>query len=209
MCQRLPWARHTKIRFFLSFLIQQVSSSADSVSCLFYRFIPLYFDLLFSILFLTATATDCIKYHATMLYIRDVWPFLIIFVVLLVFALSNQVSEASKYINEGKFCKRPSGPSTTVTRDLLGFCNIRNNSLSPAFRLPCWQALLRGVSAGELPLRLERGYVRIKWSLSKCKSLSESKMLCSRTQHNEPGLGPILKSSDHEQGFKSYFEIEI
>ena len=65
-----------------------------------------------------------------MLYIRDVWPFLIILVVLLVFALSYQVSEASEYINEGKICKRPSGPSTMVTRDLLGFFNIRNNSLS-------------------------------------------------------------------------------
>ena len=63
-----------------------------------------------------------------MLYIGDVWPFLIILVVLLVFALSNQVSEASEY--EGKICKRPSGPSTMVTRDLLGFFNIRNNSLS-------------------------------------------------------------------------------
>ena len=101
-----------------------------------------------------------------MLYIGNVWPFSIIRVVLLVFALSNQVSEAREYINEGKFCKRPSGPSTMVTRDLLGFCNIRNNSLSPAFRLPCWQALLCGVSAGELPVRLERGYVRVKWSLS-------------------------------------------
>ena len=48
-----------KHNFFLSFLSQQVSSSADSVSRLVYRFIPLYFYLLFSI-FLTATTTDCI-----------------------------------------------------------------------------------------------------------------------------------------------------
>ena len=41
------------------------------------------------------------------------------------------------------------------------------------------------------------------------KSLSESKMLCSRTQHDDPGLGHILKSSGHKQGLKSYFEIEI
>ena len=40
-----------KAWFFLSFLIQQVSSSADPVSRLFYRFIPLYFYLLFSIFF--------------------------------------------------------------------------------------------------------------------------------------------------------------
>ena len=26
---------------------------------------------------------------------------------------------------EGKFCKRPSGPSTMSSRDLLGFCNIK------------------------------------------------------------------------------------
>ena len=56
-----------------------------------------------------------------MLYIGDVRPFSIIRVVLLVFALSNQVSEAREYISEGKFCNRPSGPSTMSIRDLLGF----------------------------------------------------------------------------------------
>ena len=71
-----------------------------------------------------------------MLYIGDVWPFSIIHVVLLVFALFDQVSEASEYINEGNFSKRPSGPSTMSTRDLLGFCNIK------PLPLPCISSTL-------------------------------------------------------------------